>query len=144
MLTDPVSRGELRTAGWLTGNTIEGLSAAGVTVDTPLITVRDVELRRTQRTLKGRIGKRLPAPWVAALPRHLAEPRAVLLDRQPGVPPTLLYVFDVGAAARRGKFVVRVNFRAKGRVFNSVRSGDLTPAVTLRDPSRYLVLYGEV
>lgn len=147
VLSDTASRGELRTAGWLTGDIIDGLSAAGVTVDTPLITVRDVELRRMQRDTKAMIGKRQPADATLSLPEHLAAPQSVLLDRQilreRGMP-MLLYVFDVGGPVSRGKFVVRVGFRAKGEAYNSVRSGDITPTINLRDPSQYIVLAGKV
>lgn len=144
VLIDQFSRGEMRTAGWLTGDIIDALQAAGVTVDTPLITARDVELRRTQRGLKSRIEKILPTHFAADLPRRLADPTAVLLDRQPGVPPTLLYVFDVGEGARRGKFVVRIGFREKGDVFNSVRSADVTPARNLADRTHFQLLAGEI
>jgi hypothetical protein len=53
-------------------------------------------------------------------------------------------LFDAGEDQRRGKFVVRVGFRTKGEVYNSVRSGDLTPARNLSDRTRFALITGQI
>ncbi len=66
------------------------------------------------------------------------------------VDPALLYVFDAGEEPspgeeeRLGKFVVRVNYRERSKLINSVRTGGMVPTITLRDKKRYELVDGEL
>ena len=47
------------------------------------------------------------------MPQVLRKPKAVLFDKGDNA---LLYVLDVPGDTKAGKFVVRVNFKTKGRI----------------------------
>lgn len=141
VLTDIGPRGELRTVGWLTGEIIDALQAAGVVVETPLITASDVGVRRMTRPLKQGWGKAMTGEMIREIPRLLANPKAVLLDMQ-AKEDALLYVLDAGDS--RGKLVVRLGFRQLGTVFNRIVSGGIVPRPSLRDTTAYKLLSGEV
>lgn len=132
-------RGGLQTAGWLTGDIIDGLTAAGITVDTPLITASDAAIRHMLRDGNQPRSNGLSADTIRDLPQVLADPRAVLSDPGQG---ELLYVVD--APDRNGKLVVRLGLRQAGEVFNRVVSGGLVPTSSLRNKSAYRLLSGEL
>lgn len=132
-------RGGLQTAGWLTGDVIDGLTAAGITIDTPLITASDAAIRHMLRDGNQPRSNGLSADTIRDLPQVLADPRAVLSDPGQG---ELLYVVD--APDRNGKLVVRLGLRQAGEVFNRVVSGGLVPTSSLRNRTAYRLLSGEL
>lgn len=127
---------------WLLANQISAASAA--------IEIRRRGIAHIERDLKAQLGIAPPESALAELPRHLAEPDAVLFDRRNG---TLLYVFSVAGDARRGKFVVRIDVPVKGRApdrsrlalrINDVHSAGLVNTETLRDAKSYDVISGKL
>lgn len=140
VLADIGSRGELRTVGWLTGDIIDALQTAGVTVQTPLITASDLGLRRMRRPPKLESEKALPVEMIRDIPSLLAAPQAVLLDVRAGRN-ELLYAFD-GPDDRLGKLVVRINFRRDGETFSRLVSSGAVPLINLRDANHYRLLSG--
>ncbi|MDH4274899.1 MAG: phage minor head protein, partial [Gammaproteobacteria bacterium] len=139
--------GEVQTVGYLQPAVVDALIDRGFSPDTAVITVGDKEIAHLIRDMKG--GKHLPADMIRALPSELANPSAILWDKQD---PAALYVFDVAGDSRHGKLVVRINFYIKGRtasgqrfheMTNSVRSGGLVYPADLRQ-ARYEVIEGQL
>ena len=77
--------------------------------------------------------------WLA-LAEHIHAPEAVLYDRETG---NLLYVFPA-ADGRKGKVVVKPDFRRKGVPLSSVRTVFKIHAAALMDPVRYAIVRGKV
>jgi SPP1 gp7 family putative phage head morphogenesis protein len=132
VIADPTSRGQMRTAGWLSPKIIDGLARAGQDVNTPLIVARDIELRAAAS-----------APWAQALPTYIADPQAVLLDRRSsrGGSPALLYVLDASTDALA---VARVELRGQAGSFHLILPSDTVSPATLRDRGRYRLLQGSL
>ncbi len=138
--------GEVRTVGYLSNGVVDALIAKGATPITAVITVMDKDIMHALRDAKD--GKHVPADIVRALPDFVAQPDAVLWDKnQPG----LLYVFTVPGEARRGKFVVKINYAIKARgldgqrysgVTNTVRTGTMVPLESLKNRGLYELLIG--
>ena len=94
------------------------------------------------------MGKAPDLEDLKALPAHIRNPKAVLLDRQSR---RLIYVFPAGE--RSGRIAVALDYsttvatrkgqRGSARI-NSIRTVDLVPAEALRNTGRYEVLVGEV
>ena len=141
-LASNIARGETRTVGWLSPKTVNFLDRrpGAPTPETALITITDARLKRMQRELKRRLAKKLADTDLFNMPQHIANRKAVLYDIRG---PALLYVFDVRKSGK-GKFVVRINFRHKGEISNSVRSGDITPAINLMDKSQFVLVEGKL
>lgn len=119
--------GERRTAGWLSGPTIDRLTAAGADPRTPLITASDTALVES-----------IPTPAAADLPRRLANPAAVLIDRRDTG--ALLYVLDAPDADAP---------RTVARITQDDDAYTVEPLVeltsrTLRNRSRYTILTGRL
>jgi hypothetical protein len=76
------------------------------------------------------------------LPRHLAQPKAVIWDGA-GRRPALLYVFDAGDDPRLGRIAIRVDYHKKGQSLNDIRSGALVSAANL-EQSGMILLEGEL
>jgi len=144
-----VARGEWRHVGAVSPDVLRALTLRGIAPESALLTVRDEDVLHTLRDSK-------VAPLARGiyldLPRWLAQPQAVLLEKG-CQPPVLLYVFDV-AEDKASKLVVKADYDLAARdavgkkqriKANIVRSGtvihDLT---TLRDPTRYQLLSGGV
>lgn len=139
ILADTHGRGKMVAVGYLNLSVINALERLGVKPETVAITITDARLRRMTRDLKKRIGKDLSTDDLLKLPEHILSPQAVLFQKRN---PALLYVFDVGEDVRLGRFVMRVNFRERGELTNSIRSGDITPAINLKDKSQFELLQG--
>lgn len=91
-------------------------------------------------------GRSIPLEDVLRLPAIVAQPEAVLLERQTG---DLLFVFAPNGAEERGaKLILRTNYvsqvdRQPVR-HNAVVSGGLVTRDKLQDAAAYEVLFGEV
>jgi hypothetical protein len=141
-------RGDLRQVGALSPKVVEALTAAGRPPASAALTVRDEDVIHTHRDVKA---DRLPWDWYRELPRHLAAPRAVLLDKT-DPDGGLLLVFDLPGGAT-GKLVVKVDYAVQVRgadgikrkqTLNIVRTGKVVPREALLDRTTYEPLEGEV
>ena len=141
VLDAPNPRGGEVTVGYLDHVIFNDLEARGMPPETVAITVQNARLRQMERGLEQRLGRNLSDIDLMNLAQSLADPRAVLLDVRN---PALVYVFDAGLEDRLGKFAVRVNFRQRGQVSNSVQSGDVTPLRHLRDRNQFALIKGEL
>lgn len=118
---------------------------------TAAIAIDDAQLAHLVRDAKASAGKAVPLDYVRRLPELLADPAAVLFDKERK---TLLYVFDVpdDVKGRTGKIVVAVDYVRKVRQADGARmtvkenrviSGGLVQAANLKE-SRYTVIEGEL
>jgi len=148
LLTRKQPLGEIKTAGYLSPAVIDGLAAKDVAPTTAVVTVTDKEIMHMLRGSKD--GRHIPADMVRALPLHMNDANAVLFDKRNSA---LLYVFDVPGDDKRGKLVVKVNFKTKARAndggrhsvqTNTVRTGGLVHAYNLKDRKFYEVLEGSL
>ena len=119
-----------KVVGYLDKDVVAALEQRGMVPRNLAITLTDARLRPMVRDLKKRIGKDIPTDELLKLSKHIEKPQAVLFDK---VDPALFYVFDAGREKHLGKFVVRVNFKDKGEITNSVRSGGMVPIRNLKD-----------
>lgn len=140
-LLDTNARGEMVAVGYLDLDIIKALDRRGIKPETVAITITDIRLRRMTRDIKKRLGKEISTDDLLKLPEHISSPQAVLFDKRN---PALFYVFDAGQNEKLGKFVVRVNFREKGELTNSVRSGDIMPIDNLQDSKQLELLKGSL
>lgn len=139
VLSSP-SRGELQTVGWLKNDTIEALEGKDISVQTAAISISDSRLKRMQRDLKTSKGKDLPKDVLFDLPEQLRQASAVLIDSRGG----LAFVLKSKPLNKAAKVVVYLNFRDRGELTNSVRSGSLTTLRDLKNKGFYEVLIGEL
>lgn len=140
--------GEMLSVGFISADIVDALITRKVDLATTLITISDREILHTLRDAKDGAGKGLTIDFVRQLPTILRSPKAVLWDKRGNA---VLYIFDPqDGDARKGKFVVQVNFRTKERavdgswqslITNSVRTGGWVHPSNLRHP-RYEVLKG--
>ena len=119
--------GELRTAGWLTGEVLDRLDAVGATVSTPMIAARDIDLRSMLDVPTA--GAVPTAQTIISLPTLLANPAAVLLDTRPEAD-TLLYVLKTDKKANR--LVIRIPLTTNPTGANPTASAAIVPTTTLR------------
>jgi len=140
--------GSLWTVGAVSPHLVEVMAEAGHTLASAGITVTDRAILHILADGKAVRGAGITLAELQRLPQILAAPAAVLEDVRDGA---LLYVFDGGAQeARRGKFVVRVNYREKALiagqrgvlVSNAVRTAGWVPRNVLATPSQYRVVEG--
>lgn len=138
-LRAPHAKGSIATAGYLNADIVRALESRGIQPSTVLVTVSDARLRRMRRDLKQRLGAALADEDMLRLPEIISSPQAVLFDIRN---PALLYVFGAGVDEHLGKLVVRVNFREKGEISNSIRSGGLVHRPALQDSNQYTLIQG--
>ena len=123
--------GALRHVGALSLETWNALWRRNQAPASALISVRDVDVVHTFRSGKG---DHLPERWYADLPRHLTQPKAVLLDASKPDLPAVLMVYDV--PGQTYKLVLEMDYRVKdaGRkvTTNILRSGRIVPEDALR------------
>ena len=116
--------GERRTAGWLSGPIIDRLTATGIDTRSPLITAADADI----------IKSALPTAALD-LPRNLAAPAAILLDRTDDA---LLYVLDT-TGANTPRTVARVTQGADSHTVDSILH---ITTNALRKKSKFTLLHG--
>lgn len=140
--------GEINTVGYLTPSVVDTLEKRGLRPTTAVITVTDKEIMHLLREAKD--GKHLPIDLIRGLPSYLSSPKAILWDKRN---PALLYVFDAPGDHRKGKLVVRINYRTRGRgndekryhtPTNSVRTGGLVELHNLKEKEIYEILEGRL
>lgn len=137
-----ISKGEndYFAVGALSPDLVDSMAAHGHPPETAAIIVRDAEALHVMRDSKVKrltasgLPKALTVDQFGDLPRLLANPRAVLLDKKRS---SLLYVFDPPTRSA-GKIVVAVNFRGKlsgaGKsTFNAVQTASLTEIKNLQN-----------
>ena len=124
------------------------LKTKGIDADTTAIHVIDKRIRRMLRTGKP-TPKQLPADFIRRMPEMLRKPKAVLWDKRKR---NLVYVFDVPSDAKKGKFLVNVEFTQEVqrgdklvlRKGNFVASGGQVPAINLKDRAVFELVEGRL
>lgn len=110
---------------------LDALYLRNMAPETAIVSVRDEDVVHSFRTAKT---SPLPEDWYAELPRHLRDPKAVLLDTTKPALPALLMVYELPDSA--GKLVVELDYPVKedGKkiLANIVRSGRMEDANSLR------------
>lgn len=146
-----VPKGERHVIGALTPEVVGYLAKArNAAPQSAAIAIDDAKLAHLVRDAKLDAGKSVPLEYLQRLPELLADPVAVLWDKEKQ---TLLYVFDVveDAKGRTGKFVVAVDYVRKTRQLDGTRvkvtenrviSAGMVDAINLRDPHFYTVIDG--
>lgn len=136
--------GELRHVGSIPPRVLALLEQRGILPQSSVISVRDEDVIHAHRTAK--VGE-LSRDWYAELPRHLTQPKAILLDES-HAKKALLYVYDLPGSA--GKLVVTIDYEvtardASGRrvnlKVNTVQTGRVVQAANLKG---YEVLAGSL
>ena len=134
--------GEAFEAGALPLAVVDALRQRGDPPASAQVVVTDERLAHIERDRKRERGQGLDGADMDRLPEVLANPQAVLLDKE-GKGRTLLFAFSP-AEREAGKVVVRLDFReGKRPAANAVRSAGYVEAYNLRGP-RYVPLAGEV
>jgi hypothetical protein len=124
------------------------LDAGGPKLTTTLITATDKELLHTEHLAdklakKGRSDERIiDLAHIKDLPKLVRDPQAVLYDT---TEKGLVYVFEVDADGKSGKWAVRINLQdKKSRMMtNSLRSGAYVDTVDL-NRDQYKLLKGRL
>lgn len=75
------------------------------------------------KTVKATRGAGIPKDLIGRMPGILKNPSAIFWDKQD---PALLYVFDIPGDARKGKFVVRVDYATKAKLPGQSKSKSIT------------------
>ena len=144
-LTRPT--GALVQVGTLSERVVLRLMERGRMPSSAALAVRDEDVLHTHRESKD---SALPWPWYRELPLHVADPRAVLLDKT-DPSGALLMVFDI--SGETGKLVVKIDYEIsvrgtdgvkRPRKANILRSGKLLDPKALSDRTSYEVLDGEI
>ena len=140
--------GKMMHVGCLSPEVILALEEQGQQVKSAILTVRDDDVVHALRPSKHNPVDR---DWYVALPEHLAQPQAVLLDLQKEAP-SLLFVYPV-AGNERIKVAVMVNYQVKGKMVdtgiktnlttNIVRTTQIVQNADLKTKS-YQLLLGEI
>lgn len=99
------STGYLQHVGVLSPAVINSLEAKSIAPKSALLSVRDEDVLHSYRDSKSDTA---PWEWYKALPEHLLNPRAVLLDKTGGKT-TLLLVFDI-SGEKTTKMVVKLDY----------------------------------
>lgn len=133
-------RGMVHTVGWLSEPIVEALAVQNVVPTTATITLTDHRLRRMVRDLKAAKGIKLPDDVLINLPAYLADYQAVLLDQKGG----LVFVLKQPTGKSAGKVAININFKERGEVTNSVRSGGVVQANNLLNKTMYTPLVGKL
>lgn len=140
-------RGERRVVGLLSRVVVEGLAQRGITPQNAAISIADRTVAHMLRDHKEARGTALPMAALRRLPEALANPRAVLWDRQSRA---VIYVWTVPSDTRSGTAAVRVDFGEKSRdadgerrfaLTNAIRSAGLVDPTSL-GPGQYEVIDG--
>jgi hypothetical protein len=140
--------GEIKTIGYIGPELVSQLAQREKLPVSALITATDKEVMHMLREAKD--GKHLPVDMIRNLPNVIGSPKAVLWDKRN---PALLYVFDPPGDTRKGKVVIRVNYKIKARgadsqrhsiTTNSLRTGGLVDTSNLKDESFYEVIEGKL
>lgn len=131
---------ELRHVGTLPDAVLLRMAQLRELPQTAIISVRAEDVTHTFRG--GKV-EPLPRDWYLALPRHLLNPQAVLLDQSKPAYPAVLLVYPAPDTPQRQKLVIELDYKVKdGRnkittnVLRSARFDDI------RNLSRMPVLYG--
>jgi hypothetical protein len=134
--------GDLRVAGALSSKVLDFLERPDVD-RAPASGAITVAGKAVHGFLRDVTGTRAPAlALVKELPRLLAEPAAILWDREQE---RLVYVTAVAAAAEAGLRLVIVLDPAKARsATNAVAAGQLVALQALQDRQRYELVEGEL
>ena len=102
--------GERFVVGAFDQTVLNALAAREIIPESGAITVSDRAIFHMLRATKVEAGRALAIKDVKALPTILADPEAVLWDKEKG---NLLYVFEPSSGDREGKIAVEVNQSAK-------------------------------
>ncbi|WP_063840388.1 phage minor head protein [Azospirillum thiophilum] len=145
-------KGEVRVVGMLSHKVLNNLEAKGIVPESAAITVNDRDLQHAQRKAHELDGIMIPHDAMRRLPSHLANPSAILWDRNQD---HLVYVFDAapGGAKPTGKLVIHVDVSRKGRttegtrirvVTNPLHTAYLVDPRALRDPGTFELIDGAI
>lgn len=132
------SQNKLHSVGWLQDDVIESLAKKNIVPNTAVISISDTRIKRMQRDLKKEKGIHLPIEALHNLPTEIKNAQAVLLDKKGG----LVFVLNGNFNDRAGKVIIQVNFKERGELTNSVRSGGTVPLRDLKNKNEYEVLTG--
>ncbi|MBI3771421.1 MAG: minor capsid protein [Gammaproteobacteria bacterium] len=148
LLTRKRPLGEIKTVGYLSPSSVDGLVARGKAPTTAVITITDKDVMHMLRDAKD--GRHIPADMVRALPEFLDKPEAVLYDKRDH---SLLYVFSTPGEDRRSKLVMKVNYKIKARTTgggrhsaqtNAISPGGLVELRNLKDANFYELVEGKI
>ena len=129
--------GYSHTVGYLPNNIIETLIDKGIEPIGASIIVFDRQIAHLLGSHKPKT-KRIPPLWLRKLPTELLDYKAILLHKN-----DLVFVLKEAVGDKTARAVVQVNFKRKGKSFNSVRSLSVTNLSDLRKKD-YELLEGEL
>lgn len=122
--------------GYMRSEVMQFIANKDVELATATITLDQKQLLHLTRDQKGE--RVIPMETIEALPSLIYQPIAVLWEKETE---NLLYV--VGQQEERAeKFFIQVNFKRKGEVTNSIRSGGLVPLHSLHNLGKYELIWG--
>jgi len=139
------AKGETRVIGAMSETTVKALAERNIVPASAAIAIDDDQVLHILDDAKEDRGAGIGLEAAKTLPAILAEPKAVLLDTEVQA---LLYVFDI-EGSKRGKVVVRVNFRTEveqeglkvKKTLNSVRTAGVVQVNNLK-AARYQQIEG--
>lgn len=132
------AKGFAVTAGWMDSEVLKGLDEKGIKPETPVIIVTDKQVIHMSLSKEELIA--LSREELKAIPGYLANPEAVLWDKQKQ---NILYIVSSSTDDRKNKIVVEINFNIKkiGKVNPIITSGKVQ-LDTLEDTNRYEIIKG--
>ncbi|WP_458118505.1 phage minor head protein [Mannheimia haemolytica] len=145
-------QGQVWHIGAILPPVVAALAKEEIELQSAVISISDRELYHLFRTNKANreyqgksADKRLPETFIADLPKHLQNPKAVVKDLQQSTP-TLLYIYD----SPNGKVVIKLNYQLKvGKkeviVTNVIASGEVVMDMkNIRNSKNYKLLWGHL
>ncbi|EIJ33356.1 phage minor head protein [Thiothrix nivea] len=113
----------------------------GVKLETATIAIDANQLQHMRRDAKAEWEKSIPDEFILNLPTEIASPTAILWESSTN---NILYIFGTAQDGRDMKVFVALNFKRKGDVTNSIRSGGLIPRISLQNAGEYQVIWGKI
>ncbi len=132
-------RGFMTTVGFLDPALITALKGVSIEPKSAAIIVQDSQTKHLQGDHKN-VKKRIPEEWLEDLPLLLSKYEAVLYHKGTS---SILFVLPGAVNGKKARAVVEVNFKRKGKTYNSLRSLGVMDIKHLRK-AEFELLLGEI
>ena len=128
--------------GYLKSSAITHALKQGVMLETATIALDTNQLQHMRRDKKAiDWDKAIPEAFIYNLPAEIANPTAILWEKSTN---NIIYIIGTAPDGREMKVFVELNFKRKGDITNSIRSGGLIAKSILEKGSDYELIWGKL